>query len=384
MLTGGTGGIGYATVDGLARTSRCRKLYLTSRSAASSAAATEKISKATGHPAVLGRALNLANLSDVRRFAIEFAREEGRLDLLVLNAGLFGAAEGTLTVDGYEPSFQVSHLGHFLLFQLLHPLIATAAAPVLVSVSSYSHFDFLRGGWGTEADWAALKQPQRYSYLRGQVGFREYGVAKLAQLLFHGEVLRRAKSGTSDLSQLTARAVHPGMVATDMYRRNIPWPFNGLATAQMLSPEEGARTTLFAALAPVSATENCPHAYFDGCRCKAPSTEATDPALQRRMWRASARAIAAFSSPVLTAREEGVASLSVRAQPGATAPDTDAVARASPASLHTDHALERLELSLNSAMSNAGVRTEGRSRVGSSDVVSRVSRLGTSAVPRAP
>ena len=39
LVTGGTQGIGRATVDGLARTSRCRLLYLTGRHAESSAAA---------------------------------------------------------------------------------------------------------------------------------------------------------------------------------------------------------------------------------------------------------------------------------------------------------------------------------------------------------
>eukprot|EP00966_Prymnesium_polylepis_P309088 7142795-Prymnesium_polylepis.1 len=96
------------------------------------------------------------------------------------------------------------------------------------------------------------------------------------------------------------------MVATEMYKSNIPWPFNGFATARMLTPEEGARTSLFAALIPVTALA-CSSAYFDGCRCRAPSNYATDQELQHRMWTFSTRAISAFASPLPNLQRGGAA-----------------------------------------------------------------------------
>lgn len=126
LVTGGTGGIGRATVEGLARTRRCRTLYLTGRSASSSAAVAATIARDAGHPSVIGMELNLADLSAVRQFAVELAARESKVGIAIFNAGTFGPGAGRITVDGFEQTFAISHLGHFLLFHLLTPLLRCA------------------------------------------------------------------------------------------------------------------------------------------------------------------------------------------------------------------------------------------------------------------
>lgn len=107
LLTGGSGGIGKATAEGLAATRRCRLLYLTGHSPASAAAAAADVGRSTGHHGVVGLPLDLSSLADVQRFAQQFARLNARLDLLILNAGSFGPKGGVITKDGFEQTFQV-------------------------------------------------------------------------------------------------------------------------------------------------------------------------------------------------------------------------------------------------------------------------------------
>jgi NAD(P)-dependent dehydrogenase (short-subunit alcohol dehydrogenase family) len=83
-------------------------------------------------PGVRGRvdamSLDLASLDSIRAFATELA---GRLDAgglpplrgLVCNAGVQSGGRGSVTADGFESAFGVNHLGHFLLVELLRPLL---------------------------------------------------------------------------------------------------------------------------------------------------------------------------------------------------------------------------------------------------------------------
>lgn len=67
---------------------------------------------------VVVRYLDLASLQSVRQFAAEILKSEGRLDILINNAGCI-ALERKLTSDGLESQMQTNHFGHFLLTNLL-------------------------------------------------------------------------------------------------------------------------------------------------------------------------------------------------------------------------------------------------------------------------
>lgn len=58
--------------------------------------------------------------------------------MLVCNAGVFGLP-WQLTEDGLERTFQVNHLGHFYLIQLLKDVLCRSAPARVVMVSSESH-----------------------------------------------------------------------------------------------------------------------------------------------------------------------------------------------------------------------------------------------------
>ena len=102
-------------------------------------------------------------------------------------------------------------------------------------------------------------------------------------MLFTRELARRwAGSG------VTAYALHPGVVATDIWRR-LPQPFRWLVTRFMVSPADGARTTLFCATDPTLAGVS--GRYYDHQRESPPSLEAQNDALAVRLWDESERMV---------------------------------------------------------------------------------------------
>src|SRR5690606_33858819 len=89
--------------------------------------------------------------------------------------------------------------------------------------------------------------------------------------------LSRRLEGTG----VTTYALHPGVVASDIWRR-VPWPFRNLAHLFMLSPQEGARTQLYCATAPELADET--GLYYDECKARSPNRYGRDEALARELW----------------------------------------------------------------------------------------------------
>uniref|UniRef100_A0A7M4FBD1 Flotillin n=1 Tax=Crocodylus porosus TaxID=8502 RepID=A0A7M4FBD1_CROPO len=135
--------------------------------------------------------LDLASLASVRAFAETFLRAEPRLDLLILNAGI---ASGGRRSDGCNLVFQVNHLGHFLLTQLLLERLKRCAPSRVVVVASNAH----RSG---RIDFERLGRP-----VEGTLqNFQAYCDSKLANILFARELAGRLE-GTG----VTCYALHPG------------------------------------------------------------------------------------------------------------------------------------------------------------------------------
>jgi retinol dehydrogenase 12 len=259
LVTGGNTGIGLETARNLA--DRGARVYIACRSAAKGAAAVAAI----GGDSVFLLHLDLADLDSVRACAAAFLARDEPLHVLINNAGLAG--RHGLTRQGFELMFGTNHLGHFLLTELLLPRLRSDAPSRVVTVSSDAHYQ------PREIDWAALRRRGH-----GLTGMREYGVSKLCNVLFTQELARRL-AGTG----VTTYAVHPGMVASDIWRR-VPWPVRPLVTARMLSVEEGAKTSLYCATSPELADQS--GLFYDKCAERKPSRYAT-PELAQELWRRS-------------------------------------------------------------------------------------------------
>ena len=264
LVTGANTGIGLVTAKELCR--RGARVFIACRSAVSGEAARQVIKAAVPAAQVDLLALDLSDLASVRRCAATFLALDLPLHVLVNNAGLAGGKG--LTTSGFELAFGTNHIGHFLLTQLLLDRLKSSAPARIVTVASRAHYRV--SGW----DWSALTAPTQTA-----TGLTEYGVSKLANVLFTAELAKRLQ-GTG----VTAYAVHPGVVASDVWR-SVPWPFRPLIKRWMITVDEGALTTLHCASAPEVAQES--GLYYDKCKPKTPSDLARDPALALALWNRS-------------------------------------------------------------------------------------------------
>jgi retinol dehydrogenase 12 len=263
LVTGANTGIGKATAEALAR--RAGRVYVAARSAAKGEAAVADIKAATGSDSVWFLGLDLADLESVRESAAAFLAREEPLHVLVNNAGI-GGAHG-VTKQGFELTFGVNHLGHFLLTRLLLARLTESAPARVVTVASDAHY----GAQGIDFD--ALRRPAR-----GITGLPAYGVSKLCNVLFSQELARRT-AGTG----VHSYALHPGVVASDIWRR-VPWPVRPLVTRRMLSVDEGAATSVYCATSAEVADES--GLFYDKCAHRAASPAAT-PVLGAELWQRS-------------------------------------------------------------------------------------------------
>jgi NAD(P)-dependent dehydrogenase (short-subunit alcohol dehydrogenase family) len=207
---------------------------------------------------------DFSRLAEVEALVGEVSRRTDRLDVLVSNAGVFSARR-RLSDDGLELTFAVNHLAPFVLVRGLLGLLRQSAPARVVVVASGAH----RRG---TIDFDDLQAEHGYG------GWRAYSQSKLANVLFARELARRVPA-----REVTANALHPGVVATKLLLRGIVpgW----LARPWTVTPAEGARTSVFVA----SATEvaGVTGRYFDDCREKEPSREAQNEEVADRLWRVS-------------------------------------------------------------------------------------------------
>lgn len=264
LITGANTGIGRVTARELAK--QGVHLFVACRSAARTQALLDEIRAVAPGAKVEWLALDLASFKSIRQCAQAFLSRGLPLHLLINNAGIAGAKG--FTPEGFELAFGVNHLGHFLLTQLLLERIQSSAPARIVTVASKAHYR------APGIDWKAVREPSKSA-----TGLDEYGVSKLANVLFSAELGRRLEG-----SAVTSYSLHPGVVASDVWR-SVPWPLRSLIKLFMISTEKGAATTLYCANEVGVGAET--GLYYDECRVKKPSRLARDPALATELWKNS-------------------------------------------------------------------------------------------------
>jgi NAD(P)-dependent dehydrogenase (short-subunit alcohol dehydrogenase family) len=276
IVTGGSSGIGIETARALAGAGAEVTLAVRDTGAGERTAA--DITATTGNAAVRVGRLDLADQASVAAFVANWS---GPLDRLVNNAGVMALPDLQLTPEGWELQFATNHLGHFALALGLHDALAAAADARIVSLSSRGH----------------LRSPVVFDDLnftsRPYDPWLAYGQSKTANVLFAVEATRRWQG-----DGVTANAVHPGAIPTNLSRHMDPEVLADLrasGTFTYKTPEQGAATSVLVATSPQ--LEGIGGRYFEDCNEAAvvdPSASdfvgsgvaayALDPGNAERLW----------------------------------------------------------------------------------------------------
>ncbi len=266
VVTGANAGIGKQTAIGLARLGA--RVVMVCRNPERGEAARADVASATGAEIELMQC-DMASFASMRDFAARFAERHDRLDVLVNNAGMM-FAKRELTEDGLESTFAVNHLGYYMITNLLRDLLIQSAPARVVVVASTAHKR-------ARLDWENLQGEKRFS------SFKAYALSKLCNILFTYELARRLE-GTG----VTANCLHPGVVASNFGSTAGPLFRNLVKIGHpfLMSPERGARTSIYVASAPELADTT--GTYFARSRPARSSAISHDRAAQARLWQLSA------------------------------------------------------------------------------------------------
>ena len=271
IITGANTGIGKCTAEALAR--RGARVIFAGRSAAKTQPVIDQLKKDTGNDQLEFLELDLGSLASVKKAADSFLARKLPLHVLINNAGLAGLSG--LTVDGYQITFGTNHLGPYLFTRLLHPALKSAGTSRVVNVASRAH-ERCAG-----IDFEVLQKPET-----SMKGLTEYGVSKLANVLFSKELGKRwAADGIHTYS------LHPGVIASDIWR-NVPWPLR-LMTKFMKTTEEGAVASIQCAVGKETANETGLYYGEDG-RVRRQNRLVDDPALLEKLWSWSETQVRAY------------------------------------------------------------------------------------------
>ncbi|MEM7160712.1 MAG: SDR family oxidoreductase [Myxococcota bacterium] len=275
LVTGGNSGIGKQTAVGLLK--KGYRVVITSRNPEAGAEALAEIKQLAGRDDATCERLDLSNFSSIHDCAEVMLSRHPKLQLLVNNAGLM-LSERRETSEGFEMTFGVNHLGHFLLTSLLLDRLIECGPSRIVNLSSDAH-----KGAGKGLEWDDLQSNNGYSAMG------VYCRSKLANIYFTRELVRRyADKGISSF------AVHPGVVRTGFARNGDVKGFMGtmigLFRPFMINEEKGARTSLHCATAPLSDLDN--GGYYAKSRAAQATAIALDDDAALRLWEVSERLVA--------------------------------------------------------------------------------------------
>jgi NAD(P)-dependent dehydrogenase (short-subunit alcohol dehydrogenase family) len=230
LVTGGNSGIGRAAALAFAR--RGADVWLLCRSQERGREAEAALREESGSRRVHLDVTDVSSLAAVREFAARFP--EKRVDVLVHNAGVLPATR-LETAEGLESTFATHVAGPFLLTRLLEPKLDAGTGSRVIFVSS--------GGMYTRR--LSLEDPgwERRPY----DGVAAYAQTKRMQVVLAELLAERYRERS-----IRVHAMHPGWADTPAVRSSLP-RFHSVMRPLLRTPEEGADTVVWLAVAPEAA-----------------------------------------------------------------------------------------------------------------------------------
>ncbi|MFN3911708.1 oxidoreductase [Hyphomonas sp.] len=237
IVTGGYSGIGLETVRALA--SAGARVTVPARRPD---VAAEALAPVAGEIEIA--AMDLGDVTSVRKFADDYLGSGRALNILINNAGVMATPFGRVG-NGWETQFGTNHLGHMALALKLAPALQAADGARVVALSSTGHVR-------SDVIW----DDPHYT-TRPYDKWEAYGQAKSANALFAlGVDLLGREVG------VRAFSVHPGGIFTPLQRhlsdeemaalgwKNPDGTIPPAVQAMFKTPEQGASTTVWAATSP--------------------------------------------------------------------------------------------------------------------------------------
>jgi NAD(P)-dependent dehydrogenase (short-subunit alcohol dehydrogenase family) len=255
LVTGATDGLGKRVARELA--ARGTTVLLHGRSPERLEDTLEELRGQTSSQKVGSYLADFSSLAAVRDLADRILSEYERLDVLINNAGII-VQERKESEDGYELTFAVNYLSHFLLTSLLLPLLKDSAPARVVNVASagQSPIDF---------DDPMLE--------RGYDAMRAYSMSKLAQIMFTLELAERLSD-----TGVSVNALHPAsLMDTKMVLDTFGYT--------MSTVEKGSEAVVRLAVSPE--LEGVTGRYFDGTREARADGQAYDKEARQTLWELS-------------------------------------------------------------------------------------------------
>jgi NAD(P)-dependent dehydrogenase (short-subunit alcohol dehydrogenase family) len=310
-ITGGARGLGFEAARQIATARPGWRIVLGVRDLAAGSAAAQRINASCGAEAAQPIELDLSSLDSVRGFCAQLqSLDRPPLRVVIANAGIQVIGREGLTRDGYEETFGVNHLAHFLLVHLLVGHIERPAR--VIFVTSDTHDPARRTGMPAPR-W---QDPEALAHDRDggtdtTAGRRRYTTSKLANVMTVYELDRRlTANGTPDVSVL---AFNPGLMpGTGLARDYGPlarfaWRYV-MPVLTVVRPKS-VRTTRrsgadLAWLATHPSLQKRSGRYFDGREETRSSEESYDREKAALLWEASARmtGLPAAGEPAATHR----------------------------------------------------------------------------------
>lgn len=290
IITGANSGLGYSCARAIARSGQGWHIIIASRDPSKVEESTRNLIAETQYPHVAGMLLNLESLASVRQFTQTYLTlNYPPLHAIICNAGVRASTALLLTEDGFEQTFGINHLGHFLLVNLLVPHLIDPAR--IIFVSSDTHDPKTNSG---------MPHPQyRNAYLLAYPdndqdgkspkmdGRTRYTTSKLCNVLCAYELSRRLQKQSL---HATVNVFNPGlMLDTNFYTQVNPSVLPPAIPSSIL--EKARSSTLMgnalARLVLDPSLQNTTGKYFDGFDEIPSSEESYDANKAAELWELS-------------------------------------------------------------------------------------------------
>ncbi len=261
LITGATDGIGKQTAINAGKLGA--NIIVHGRNKKRVDEIVNKVYQVNNNIDVFGVTADFESLNEVFNMGNEINEKFSVIDILFNNAAEF-IKDRSLTKDGFEKTFQVNHLSHFLLTELLLPLLQNSKMSKILNVTSMIH--------SSTINFDNLQGEKFYS------GNDAYSLSKLLNIL-HTYKLADILENTS----VKANCLHPGVIETKLL--NAAWS-GGMPVS------EGAETLLYSAESTV--TEQMSGLYLENRRPMQSNPISYDKEVQNKVWELSKKLLKGF------------------------------------------------------------------------------------------